>query len=547
MKSELVNRFIDKGYLLSPDFLSHLPESFDNKQFLSATTRYFGSNDGPVVLNKDLFIVLDKAKEKLELNWLEFENARALLEKGKNGKIYDTFLDMLHYTISTEKKKQIESIIVEIKKPESPDLTESTQDGSAVVILDSYNAEPKKRTVKDFITYFRLRYESMKRLLKDRHELTSLTSISKAITKNSAESVSVIGAVYEKRTTKNGNIILQLEDITGHIPVIFSKKRDSLFGLAKDLVLDEIVGIRGVIRDKALFAQSIVWPDVPMKEIKKSPDEAYAAVISDVHIGSKHFLAEEFNKFTNWINGKLGSEGQRDMAKKVKYLFVVGDIIDGCGIYPGQENDLLIQDIQKQYELCAQVFSQIRSDVKIIVCPGQHDALRLAEPQPTLYKDFARALWDMDNVIMVSNPARVNIHSSKDFPGFDVLMYHGSSFHYFIDNVESLRLNNARDNPSLVSQFLLKRRHLAPTHGSTLILPDTSRDAMVIEQVPDFFINGEMHRSSVSTYNNVTIINSSCWEAKTEYQEKTGNNPDPCKLPLINLKTREVKMLNFGG
>jgi len=31
----------------------------------------------------------------------------------------------------------------------------------------------------------------------------------------------------------------------------------------------------------------------------------------------------------------------------------------------------------------------------------------------------------------------------------------------------------------------------------------------------------------------------------TPYQEKFGNEPDHCKVPMFNLKTREVKLLDF--
>ena len=55
-----------------------------------------------------------------------------------------------------------------------------------------------------------------------------------------------------------------------------------------------------------------------------------------------------------------------------------------------------------------------------------------------------------------------------------------------------------------------------------------------------------MHRSDVATYNNVTIINCSCWQTKTDYQERRGDNPDPSRVPIVNLKTREIKVLNFS-
>ena len=46
-------------------------------------------------------------------------------------------------------------------------------------------------------------------------------------------------------------------------------------------------------------------------------------------------------------------------------------------------------------------------------------------------------------------------------------------------------------------------------------------------------------------YNNILLVSTSCWEAMTPYQEKFGNMPDHCKVPLINLKTRAIKILDF--
>ena len=147
---------------------------------------------------------------------------------------------------------------------------------------------------------------------------------------------------------------------------------------------------------------------------------------------------------------------------------------------------------------------------------------------------------------MVSNPAAVNIGSTKDFPGFDFLLYHGFSFDYFIANVESIRNQGGYDRADLMMKFLLQKRHLAPTHKSTLYIPDVNQDPLVISNVPDFFLTGHIHKSSVSNYRNVTMICGSCWQSKTSFQEKVGHHPEPCRVPIINLQTREVKILKFG-
>ena len=419
---------------------------------------------------------------------------------------------------------------------------------SSVVVTESYDNLEKKNEAKDFTNHFRLRYNALRSMLQNRKELASVASISRLHNKNSSEYVSLIGIVSEKRESSNGNIILKIEDMTDSISVLVSKDKLEIFGVAKNIVEDEVVGFNGYTSSNKgmVFANNIFFPDVPVDhELKKIDEEIFAAFISDIHVGSKMFLQDDFMRFVKWINGKSGTREQLMIAENVRYLFITGDLVDGVGIYPGQEEELAIRDVKKQYELCASLLSGIRKDIKIIICPGNHDAVRSVEPQPPLDKRYALPIWELGQV-MVSNPAWINIHSSEHFKGFDVLMYHGASFNYYIDNVESLRQKKARDNPSLIMKFLLQKRHLSPMHGASLYVPHHEKDYMVIHKVPDFFIAGDLHRLDVASYNNVTTINGSCFQAKTSFQEKTGNNPDPSKVPVVNLRTREVKVLKFG-
>jgi len=552
----LVNFFLDKGYLLSPDFLDHLESKFDKEKFLDLVKGKILSKEKPIILSDDLKMVINNGNSNLDINWVEFENSKASMEKGKDGKIYSTFLDILQYNLSEEKKSLLKNILNEVKKPEEDvDLIDNennlvntkNRNGGTTIILDSYLEDPKKRDIKDFISYFKVRYESIKKLLMGRQELQNLVSINRLLNKNQRDVVSIIGLVSEKRITQNKNLILKVEDITGSISVLINKDKKDIFEEVSNIVEDEVIGVIGVVGNKILFANNVIWPDIPLKEFKKSNDEVYAAFTSDLHIGSKMFLSEDLKKFIKWINGDLGNLKQRETAKKLKYLFIVGDLIDGCGIYPGQDKELVVKDVFKQYELCAKILSQIRKDVTIIICPGNHDALRIAEPQPALYKDFARPLWDLPNVVMVSNPSLVNIHSSEDFPGFDILLYHGYSFDYYVRNVGCIRENGGYDRTDLLMKFLLQRRHLAPTHTSTLYIPTIKEDPLFIKKVPDFFVTAHVHKLSATNYKNVTTICCSCWQAKTTFQEKVGHDPDPSKVPLVNLKTREVKILKFGS
>jgi len=518
-QKEVVSFFLKNNIFISPDLIDKLTTETNSDELHSLISNKITSDEF-LLLNKDIYSLL-LSKNLPDINWLEFERSKVLCEKGRDNKIYLKFIGYLN--VKEDKEE------------------------SDVKILFSYKEESKKREVQDFVSFFNSRYKAIESMLKNRAELQNIMSINRILNKKERETVSLIGLVDDKKVTKNDNIILKLEDQTGSVSVLINKNKADLIKIAKDIVLDEVIGITGVNGENIVFANNILWPDIPIqKELKKAPYEAYAVCLSDLHVGSVDFLPEEFDKFIKWINCKTGNEKQREIARKVKYIFIVGDLVDGVGIYPGQDSDLLIKDIHKQYDECARLLKQIPKNIKLIICPGNHDAMRIAEPQPELYRDFASAIWELPNAVMVSNPAMVNIGSTKDFPGFDFLLYHGFSFDYFVANVESIRNQGGYDRADLIMKFLLQKRHLAPTHKSTLYIPDAKKDPLVISNVPDFFLTGHIHKSSVSNYRNVTMICGSCWQSKTSFQEKVGHHPEPCRVPIINLQTREVKILKFG-
>ncbi|MCK4859875.1 MAG: DNA-directed DNA polymerase II small subunit, partial [Candidatus Omnitrophica bacterium] len=483
--------------------------------------------------SKNIAVLSDKIKDilgceqNLRLNWHELEKFKATSEK-KGSSSNALFKQIAVHEAGNEIKEEVNTY-------------------NSLKIIFSYDLTPKKREANDFIQYFNNRYKAIEKILKQRQELQNTTSINRLINKRDREQISVIGMVEDKHQTKNGNYILTIEDKTGHIKVLVNKNKPDLFKIVKDVVLDEIIGVVGVNGNNIIFASNLLFPDVPLtKEIKKTTEEIYALFLSDLHVGSKNFMEEDFNKFLKWINCGLGSKTQREIASKVRYIFIIGDLVDGCGVYPGQEKELEIKDIRDQYKVCADLLSKIPKKIKLIICPGNHDAMRLAEPQLPLYKDFAEPLYNLPNAAMVSNPSMVNIHSSDNFSGFDVLMYHGYSFDFYFAEVESIRDKGGYDRADLLMKFLLQKRHLAPSYTSTLHAPDTNLDYLLIDKVPDFFVSGHIHKAAAANYKNVTLISGSCWQSKTEFQEKVGHNPEPSRVPIVNLQTRDIKMLKFG-
>ncbi|MEM3154669.1 MAG: metallophosphoesterase [Candidatus Woesearchaeota archaeon] len=417
----------------------------------------------------------------------------------------------------------------------------------SVRILWEYDDRPKKRTVQDFVDYFNARYRALARLLHNRQELQNLTSIGRLRGKRDREQVSIIGIVFDKRQTKNDHWMLTLEDTTGTINVLVSKSKPDQAIAASDIVLDEVIGVRGVMGENMVFADALVIPDVPIFEQKRTPDEVYAAVLSCIHVGSARFEKEKFENFLRWVNGEYGTPEQKAIASKLKYIFICGDVVDGVGIYPQQEKELSITDVRAQYSECARLLSKIRRDVHLIIGPGNHDVGRISEPQPKLMKEYARPLWELPNVTMVCNPCVTNIHASADFEGIDVLTYHGYSFDDYGEIVPSIKNSGKHisDRAPLIMRFLLQRRHLAPQHTSTLYIPDARADPLVIEKVPDLFFAGHIHKAGAMQYRGVTLVSASCFQGKTDFQEKVGHDPEPGVVPVVNLQTRQVHMLRF--
>jgi DNA polymerase II small subunit len=357
--------------------------------------------------------------------------------------------------------------------------------------------------------------------------------------KLSKERASFIAIVNDKRETQNNNIMLELEDPSGQIRAIASK--EDILERAQEVIFDEVIGLSGTMGDGIFFIDDIVWPDVPIhNETKKLSEEIYAVFLSDMHFGSKKFLTKDFDDFLEWINGNLGENEQKELASKVKYIFIAGDVVDGIGVYPNQASELSITDIYKQYEIAAEALSKIPKHIQVIIGPGNHDYLRLAQPQPKLDEEVAAPLFNLENVTMVGNPAYIKIHE-HDNNGLTILMYHGVSLDAVIASDPLLK--DGYKHPEKVMKTLLQRRHLSPQYETNLL--HTDRDHLTITPLPDIFHAGHVHSNGALNYRGVTIINSGTWQDQTEFQKICGHEPTPSQLPILNLQTRELKIMNF--
>ncbi|SEO60274.1 DNA polymerase II small subunit [Halogranum amylolyticum] len=381
---------------------------------------------------------------------------------------------------------------------------------------------------KQFVTTFKDRYERLSKLLRGRVNHRPAEAIQKMPGGSDAE---LIGLVNDVRSTASGHWLVELEDTTGTFPCLVMKDKN-IAELVDQMLMDECVAVQGTLSDDAgiLFADTIHFPDVPRTHRPKTADRhVQAALISDVHVGSQEFMADAWNRFTDWLH--------TPEAEAVEYLLIAGDMVEGVGIYPNQDEELDIIDIYEQYEQFSEYLKQVPGDVEIVMIPGNHDAVRLAEPQPG-FDDELRDIMSAHDARITSNPSTVTVENVS------VLMYHGVSLDEVIAELPSEKASY--DEPHKAMYQLLKKRHVAPQYGGHMRLAPEEKDYLVIDDVPDVFHTGHVHKLGWGKYHNVLAVNSGCWQAQTDFQKSVNIDPDAGYAPILDLDTLEMTVRKFA-
>ncbi len=410
------------------------------------------------------------------------------------------------------------------------------------IVFDASNLIGARGRIEDFVAYFMSRFNKIRQIfMKERYDIRgtrSIIDIKKYAREN--EKVKLIVMIIGKKKINDGKIILEVEDPTGAIRVIVPQEKD-LTDKVEKIVKDEVIYLEGKVTRDYIILSDISQPEVPRIDLNNKvyrrngrvENDIYAVLISDLHIGSKYFMRSAFNRFVLWINGKLGRGKIRRIAKRVKYLIIAGDIVDGIGIYPNQEEELLIKDIKKQYEVAAKYLSQISVRKRIIIIPGNHDATRQALPSPAIFKEYAKPLYELPNITILGDPAYIKLHNVL------FLVTHGRS----LDDILSSIPGTHYDNPAEAMVELLKRRHLAPIYGGKTQIAPEPEDYLVIDKVPEVFHAGHVHTFGYLRYRGVLIVNSGTWQRQTGYMKAMGIKPNPGKAVVVSLSRRKVEMV----
>jgi DNA polymerase II small subunit len=549
----IIKSFSEHGTFIQPDTLDYIMSKDNPEEFTTFITKNL--REFPLILTinqiKDIeqnSVVKEIQKTAMEPSQVKEIQTKRLSEiYGGEVKIPSSDDIELEYDdpdkddqINFPEEASVESTppVIDIKKVKSWKPKAKEYDSDISIIKDVTGNSICEGTTNDFTKLFVDRHSALRKILRNqRRELANAIPINR-VKKSGVKDLQIIGIVKDVRTTTNGHRLIELEDETDFATCIALKNNRETLELANEVVLDEIVGIRGQLSKNGdlIVINNIVYPDISIQNARHKADvPLYAAFLSDIHVGSKQFMQDEWHSFLRWINGEMGNSRQMDVAGRIKYLVIPGDVVDGIGIYPDQDKELSIVDVYHQYEALAEQLRLIPDHISMIIQPGNHDAVRPAEPQPTFEKEI-QDLFSGMNMTFVGNPCYFSLN------GVEVLSYHGQSLLDFATNIQHLKYNE----PAETMKVMLRKHHLAPTYGGYTPLAPEHLDYMVIDKIPDIFVTGHVHLAQISDYRGVTLINASSWQAQTSYQKMLNFIPDSAKLPIVDLKTGNVTMMDFS-
>ena len=172
--------------------------------------------------------------------------------------------------------------------------------------------------------------------------------------------------------------------------------------------------------------------------------------------------------------------------------------------------------------------------MKVVLHPGNHDACRLAEPQPALNEMYTKTFDS--SIYMTGNPINLEVE------GRFVTSYHGKSIDDWIAGVRGMTY----EDPIRVMKEMVVRRHMAPMYGARNTLAPEKKDYLALEHLPDIFVSGHVHGAGGMDYKGVKMINASTWQSQTDYQKQHNFNPNPGVMPVVHLGTGKMTMMEFA-
>ena len=550
--SKIISFVTSKGFQIHPDALTLIEKIQDN---------YFQVIDE---------ILLDKKKKKEKSivirtedikNFVKIPNYKSSTENKNNNQIIisetkissssfpsSTMIKYDNINIEENNDAMEDEFLFSIKK-NSLNKYKEKMDENFKIVYDTNDKINSSEGVEGYTSLFRSRYEKSLRILSLRQDSKRVKKIEtikqlfnqsninyKSLSKEEANNPVVIaaGLVMEK-DIKNNNYDITIDDQTGLLTATTFdedlKKQISM------LAVDQMVMIEFEINSKRRknTIKNLFSLDVPDRIPNRSKNEVFSILISDLHIGSKFFMEKEFQSFLEWLNGN--DRDSKDIISKIKYICICGDLIDGIGIFPNQDRELLEKDSFSQMDHAINILSKIPKHMKVFLIPGNHDLGRRALPQPAIPKKYAEKIYSLNNITMLGNPCMINME------GIKILMFHGQSLDDIIASIPGLSYSK----PAEAMKILLKSRHLSPIYGQRTPIAPEKEDMMVIEEVPDILHSGHVHVIDVDSYKGTLLVNSGAWQSQTPFQQTMGITPTPGIAIAINLSNLKPFKIDFNN
>lgn len=396
------------------------------------------------------------------------------------------------------------------------------------IVFDPTKKVTSAEGIDGFTALFSDRYNKLLRIMMQRSQSKKLTPIKNVTDGKLGEEAYIAGLLMDRKIDRDVTKLV-IDDPTGSVEVLVFK--EELQEVADSLLMDQFV-MASVANGKngGFIAKDLLVPDIPEHITNRSKNEVYAVLISDLHIGSKYFMEKEFTEFVSWLSSP------DPVARKVRFLLICGDVVDGVGIFPNQDKELLLMDIDEQMAKAAHLLDKIPKHIKTFIIPGNHDPGRRALPQPAIPEKHNMNLWNRENFYMMGNPSVLELN------GVRVLMFHGQS----LDDVVGTTPGLSYAQPAKAMRALLRTRHLSPIYGKRTPIAPEVEDFMVINEIPDIFHSGHIHVVDLDMYKGTLIVNSGAWQTQTPFQASVGISPTPGIAVIVNLSTMKVFTKNFA-
>lgn len=423
-----------------------------------------------------------------------------------------------------------------LKQKPSPDV---------VIKRDIPERSSDKPNVETFRQLFLNRYKKLSEILKNNiQEQETILKQNLSSTEIPEDKNGIlIGMVQDTRVLHTNKFVIQLENPDSEVLTRCVMVQDSKnFPEYRNILRDSVIGIKGVLPKKyhggnvtAFWGKDIIRPSFNPIKFNSTTESYKILFIADTHFGSKNFIRSIFAKLIQFLSLKSLTTQYEKIASEISTVMILGDLIEGVGLFPDQKDEIQFHSLQSQYEGLSMLLKEIPKNIEIIIIPGEHDATHVPNPQPAIDKQIGKELLKLPNLKSHGNPLWLTIEEMT------ILAFHGQvndilfEKHFHFDPLK----------PIIGIKQLLEYRHLYPEYGTFNPITPYKKDYLIIDEVPDVIVSGHFHQAHFEEYKGVKIL--TCGSFQREHNKKNKNiiNESLGKFPMLDTQTGQVEMIDL--